>query len=317
MRLSIALRAPTSPFESPSLLYQAITTPHHLLVSCVHKSLVYLRDYTRISPPNVIRVVCVSDTHTFKPSLPLGDVLIHAGDLTNSGSVSDIQEQFDWLAEQPHQYKIAIAGNHDGFFDPKSRLLGDEGKTIDFKDVHYLQHSSITLNFPSKGDRKLVVFGAPQIPACGGDEMAFQYQRNDDAWTGTIPPDVDVLITHTPPKWHLDLPCGMGCDFLLKEVWKIRPQLHVFGHVHDGRGKEVVFWDDAQKAIERLAIRQSIWNLINIHFWLDVVRLILYDTIGIIWTKVWGAEAQKTIMVNSGVVDFHGKLRFPGQTIDI
>lgn len=317
MTLRSVLGAPTSPFQAPSLLWQALTTPVHLFLSYIHVFLVYLRDNNRIAPRNAIRVVCVSDTHTYKPSLPPGDVLIHAGDMTNSGSVSDIQTQFDWLSEQPYQHVIAIAGNHDSFFDPKSRHSEDKGNAIDFKKVRYLQHSSTTLDFPSKDGRKLVLFGAPQIPACGGDEMAFQYQRSDDAWTGTIPADVDVLVTHTPPRWHLDLPCGMGCDFLLTEVWKVKPQLHVFGHVHAGRGKQLVFWDEAQGAAERLMARQKVWNLISISFWLDVVRMVLYDLIGIIWTRIWGAEAQKTIMVNSGVVDFQGKLRFSGQAIDI
>ncbi|CCF46674.1 Ser/Thr protein phosphatase, partial [Colletotrichum higginsianum] len=32
------------------------------------------------------RFVCVSDTHNTAVKLPKGDVLIHAGDLTNQGS---------------------------------------------------------------------------------------------------------------------------------------------------------------------------------------------------------------------------------------
>lgn len=36
------------------------------------------------------RLVCISDTHNCTPKLPKGDVLIHAGDLTNQGSYSEV-----------------------------------------------------------------------------------------------------------------------------------------------------------------------------------------------------------------------------------
>ncbi|MCJ1324873.1 hypothetical protein MMC10_001535 [Thelotrema lepadinum] len=312
-----SLSPPTSPFQAPSLVYQALTTPIHLALSYIHSLLVLLRGSSPPSPRDAIRIVCISDTHTHTPSLPTGDVLIHAGDLTNAGTALDVQAQFDWLAALPYQHVLVIAGNHDSFFDPRSRPADDKGKSIDFKNIHYLQHSKITLDFPSKNDRKLVVFGAPQIPACGGDEMAFQYKREDDAWSGTVPANVDVLITHTPPRWHLDLPIGMGCDYLLKEVWRVRPQLHVFGHVHAGRGKERVFWDKSQKAFERLAARKSIWSLISITFWLDAVRVILHDLIGIIWRRIWGSESEETLMVNSALVDYYGKPRHTAQVVEI
>ena len=311
------LSPPTSPFQAPSIIYQALTTPIHLALSYIHTLLVLLRGSSAPSSRDAVRIVCISDTHTNTPNLPAGDVLIHAGDLTNAGTASDIQAQFDWLAALPFQYIVVIAGNHDSFFDAKSRATADKGKTIDFKNIHYLQHSKITLKFPSKNDRKLVVFGAPQIPACGGDEMAFQYKRADDAWSGTVPSNVDVLVTHTPPRWHLDLPIGMGCDYLLKEVWRVKPQLHVFGHVHAGSGMERVFWDKAQKAFERLAARKSVWSLLSITFWLDAGRVLLHDLIGIIWRRVWGAESEGTLMVNSALVDYNGKLRHMAQVVEI
>lgn len=36
------------------------------------------------------RFVCISDTHNRPVKLPKGDVLIHAGDLTNQGSYSEV-----------------------------------------------------------------------------------------------------------------------------------------------------------------------------------------------------------------------------------
>jgi hypothetical protein len=40
---------------------------------------------------NGIRVVCVSDTHNTQPKLPNGDILLHAGDLTQSGSAEELK----------------------------------------------------------------------------------------------------------------------------------------------------------------------------------------------------------------------------------
>jgi 3',5'-cyclic AMP phosphodiesterase CpdA len=58
-------------------------------------------------------VVCVSDTHNSQAALPDGDVLIHAGYLTQSGSMKELKATVDWLRAQPHPNKIVVAGNHD------------------------------------------------------------------------------------------------------------------------------------------------------------------------------------------------------------
>ncbi|PAV71278.1 hypothetical protein WR25_03069 [Diploscapter pachys] len=71
---------------------------------------------------NKVRFVCISDTHDqladFLPDIPDGDVLIHAGDFTNSGDVSSVIKFNQELGTLPHKHKIVIAGNHElGFED--------------------------------------------------------------------------------------------------------------------------------------------------------------------------------------------------------
>jgi 3',5'-cyclic AMP phosphodiesterase CpdA len=56
------------------------------------------------------RIVCISDTHNTNPAIPAGDVLIHAGDLTNSGSHSELKNAVAWLSRLPFEAKIVIAG---------------------------------------------------------------------------------------------------------------------------------------------------------------------------------------------------------------
>ncbi len=55
-----------------------------------------------------------------------------------------------------------------------------------------------------------------------------------------IPADTHILITHSPPYGILDGRPGtnehQGCPELLEAVTRIRPLLHIFGHVHSGYG---------------------------------------------------------------------------------
>ena len=235
--------------------------------------------------------------------------------------MEEIQAQIDWLDGLDYKYKLAIAGNHDSYFDPRSRYKSDEGKELNWKSVKYLQHSTITLYFPDRGDRSLTVYGAPQIPECGGSEFAFQYKRESDAWTGSIPTDTDILITHTPPKFHLDLPRGMGCEFLLREIWKARPKVHIFGHVHAGSGSEVVFWDESQRSYERISAkggRGVMRDLVALWAWFDVIRIVLYGLLGVLWSKVWGAEEEGTVMINAALMyRGTGKLGNPPQVVEV
>ncbi|MCJ1472693.1 hypothetical protein MMC13_001342 [Lambiella insularis] len=315
---------PASPFDPPSLLYELLTHPFSVFIRTLHRLLRFLRGPAFPAPAHPIRIVCISDTHTQKLALPPGDILIHAGDLTNSGTTTEIQAQINWLASFPHPHKIAIAGNHDSYLDSRSRSTADVDRTLDWKGIHYLQHSSVRLPFPDRGrsGRVLRIHGAPQIPACGGKDFAFQYARGDDAWTETVPADVDVLVTHTPPRWYRDLPRGLGCEMLLREVWRVRPRVHIFGHVHAGRGQERVFWDEGQRAYERLCARRESWVLwggsLGLGWWLDVVRLLVYGMLGVLWTRVWGAEEEGTVMVNAALIDWrNGKIGYEAQVVDI
>ena len=55
-----------------------------------------------------------------------------------------------------------------------------------------------------------------------------------------IPPDTDVLVTHQPPEDILDLSDEIhyGDPFLRQRVMRIRPKLHLFGHIHKAAGVE-------------------------------------------------------------------------------
>lgn len=128
-----------------------------------------------------IRVVCVADTHNHQPELPPGDLLIHAGDLSENGSFDEIQAQLTWLSSQPHQYKIVVSGNHDAllngdFLQKNPERRYGETKTLrdlNWGDIQFLQDSSTTSEFTFDNSstgagspiKSLAIYGSPWTPA--------------------------------------------------------------------------------------------------------------------------------------------------------
>ncbi|KAG0279102.1 hypothetical protein BGZ95_002238, partial [Linnemannia exigua] len=81
-------------------------------------------------------------------------------------------------------------------------------------------------------------------------EWAFNEARGKlkDIWK-LIPEDVDILMTHGPPKYHGDIVSlgkdrHAGCEELLERLKLVRPLYHVFGHIHEGYGISDIKWDE-------------------------------------------------------------------------
>ncbi|PPQ76430.1 hypothetical protein CVT24_013326 [Panaeolus cyanescens] len=246
-------------------------------------------------PPNKIRIVCISDTHNThanQPVLPEGDILIHSGDLTVSGTTTELHNALSWLASQPHKHKIFIAGNHDSCLaDPETvRLISSN-----YPNLTYLCESSE--NVAIRG-RSLLIYGAPYTPKHG--TFLFQYPKiqprlyspeneleSTQIWN-RIPLSVDVLVTHGPPFGHLDL--GMGCYPLLTVIRRVRPKAHIFGHIHASRGMEVVRWDSSTSTYEEICAGRL--------GWMGLLRLVYWKVCSAIWRTV----ASSTFMVNAASV---------------
>jgi predicted phosphodiesterase len=195
-----------------------------------------------------VKVVCISDTHNEQPrSIPHGDILIHAGDLTVNGTVQELQKQLDWLDSLPHKHKIVIAGNHDLMLDPtyflrNPRAAGPtDTKRLCWGSITYLCKSSATLDIRG---RSYCIYGSPMTPKYGN--WAFQYPE-EDVWSNTVPEATDILVTHGPAKGHLDSSPSnpsylQGCAHLQREIWRVKPRVHVCGHIHSARGVEHGNW---------------------------------------------------------------------------
>lgn len=177
-----------------------------------------------------MRIVAIADTHGYHEQLdplPDGDVLIHAGDLTRVGSMEELEGVARWLRAQPHRHKVVVAGNHDFCFErhrvhAEARLGGD---------ITYLQDQEVTLG-------GLRVWGSPWQPEFGG--WAFNLARGPELaqrWAA-IPSGIDVLVTHGPPHGFGDrvFEHRVGCEDLRRALPRIRPVLHLYGHIHEDGG---------------------------------------------------------------------------------
>jgi predicted phosphodiesterase len=255
----------------------------------------------RISSP-AISVVCISDTHNTNPLLPPGDILLHAGDLSQYGLFDEVQKQLDWLNGQLHQHKIVIAGNHDLILDQDfvnshpDRELDRPGKTItDLKwgNIIYLQHQSVTVTVYNQ---QVKIFGSPWTPRCGN--FAFQYKTTTDFWKNTLPDDLDILLVHGPLVLHLD-GGGKGCPHLLTEIWEAQPKLVVYGHIHEGRGEELVAFDKLQLLFEQIQMGR--------HPWRGLLQLMVHNQNHLPKINSEHCNSSKTIhFVNSAVVSGPG-----------
>lgn len=191
-----------------------------------------------------MKLTLISDNHTKQKQLdsflPGGDVLIHAGDFMNSGyDVDDIHDFLSWLDDvSGYDKKIFIAGNHDRYFqDHPEEVLGI---LAEYPNLIYLQDSKFGL-YDIGTDKTTNIYGSPWQPFF--NNWAFNLPRNGaelvEKWA-MIPPNTDILVTHGPSWGHVDQVVGrdyhLGCELLTGYIDKIKPKIHVCGHIHSGYG---------------------------------------------------------------------------------
>ncbi len=103
----------------------------------------------------------------------------------------------------------------------------------------------------------------------------------------------------------------MGCDGLLKELWKVKPTLHVFGHVHWGKGRETVYYDECQKAYESLLARPKtglLGDLGSVDAWVDASTVLLSGLYWVFfkWSFVPGMPVSQHAGILVNAAQMHG-----------
>lgn len=250
------------------------------------------------------RILIISDTHGVKPyaklpndpdtedelsaadvkrvptgyrlPLPEADVVLHCGDLTKSSMPQEYANTFAMLRAIAAPLKLVIAGNHDMALD--ARFWRDEARGDDewpsaarkiieearVDGVQYLTEGTHT--FTLDNGARLRVYASQYTPEYGG--WAFQYPGGHEF---DIPDDVDVAMTHGPPEAVLDY-AGMsgtnaGCEDLFESIYRARPRIHCFGHIHEAWGAYHAQWkadaDDKQPASRKTTIDEDSSRMIK------------------------------------------------------
>jgi hypothetical protein len=234
--------------------------------------------------PGWLRLVMVSDTHNVDLPLslfPTGDLLIHAGDHTQRGLLSELEGAAAWLGSLADRYTygvVSVAGNHDKPLDTET---WPQAAPLSQPDENWNRALMATVRNWFEGPESMRLlqqsgaaiaglrfFGSPYVGLtprrqkmdkdhpCRYEGFGRDPQQLVELYA-EIPEGLDVLITHSPPFGILDAsvqyggvpreaPIAIGSvalrDRLREMSPDVRPRLHVFGHEHDGRG---VHWDEA------------------------------------------------------------------------
>ena len=155
--------------------------------------------------------------------------MLHAGDVSYHGDRREVEDFLQWFGRLPFAFKIFVAGNHDFFFEREKLALI---KKMLPPTVHYLMDEELSVN-------GIKIWGSPYTPKFY--RWAFNKQRGEplaEQWK-KIPADVDILLTHGPVYGILDVTPNeqhAGDKDLLREVLRIKPKVHVCGHIHDSYG---------------------------------------------------------------------------------
>ncbi len=183
-----------------------------------------------------MKIVLISDTHGLHHQLeiPQSDILIHTGDISNKGSLAEIQDFLEWFALQPQAHKIFIAGNHDFYLE---KLSASSLAELIPKNIHYLHNELLEIE-------GLKIWGSPVSPI-PRKRWAFNRLRGEDiqkCWD-LIPSNLDILLVHGPAFGILDQMINkelIGCKNLRQTILQKKPKVFVFGHIHESRGQTTI-----------------------------------------------------------------------------
>ena len=195
-----------------------------------------------------MKILHLSDTHGLHKnlrSLPEADVIVHSGDFTFAGSEEEAYDFMNWFRNLPYEHKVFIAGNHDMCMYGADPIEGLS------PNVHYLNSNSVVID-------GMKFYGIPMfMEDCMDGKL--------DMFIHNIPNDVDILITHMPPKGICDIAdYGKGLehrgDATLAEHLKVlHPTCHLFGHEHDAYGTATI----GNVIYSNACVVDSRYNLIN------------------------------------------------------
>jgi Icc-related predicted phosphoesterase len=174
-------------------------------------------------------VLAISDLHGFLPEIPECDLLLLGGDYCKTRNIEQERrfmkgEFTDWLKGIKARYIVGIAGNHDFILQHDQELA---------KSLPWIYLQDEVLNLEGVG-----IYGTPWTPMFW--DWAFMKREPElkQVFNG-IPYNLDILLSHGPGYRHLDRTnegVHAGSFELWNKVKAVKPDSHVFGHIHEARG---------------------------------------------------------------------------------
>jgi len=193
----------------------------------------------------MIKICHFSDWHGKWVKLPEADLYICTGDmlpnffLRKRGIVNSIFEegQLDWIKNRPFPFRsflgspdapvVVVRGNHD-FINLGPHFGGE------YFEVNLDSHRSVEYCGLKIGGFR----GINPLSGRWCDEFS---QRTRLGMLACLPEDLDVVVSHVPPKGILAW--AWGCEEYAWQVtrWEdgtdTAPKLCCFGHIHESGGK--------------------------------------------------------------------------------
>ena len=174
-------------------------------------------------------IICISDTHDehekLNGILPDGEMIIHAGDISLHGSLTEIQDFLEWFSSLPYRYKIFVAGNHDFALEKTKHLVKMP------KNVIYLENQVVTIE-------NFTIWGSPVTPPFYNWAFMWSLEKRRQLYK-QIPDNCDIIISHGPSFGKVDkvrIGQNVGCPLLRTRVEEIKPKLFICGHIHEAYG---------------------------------------------------------------------------------
>ena len=167
-----------------------------------------------------MNILAFGDVHGLYRNLTLPediDLVIFSGDYSGSSGFLSSLGFVRWFEALPYKDKFLVPGNHD-------------------YDLEYTECKCTAINVGCKFNG-FNVFGSPYTK----EFMGWNYMKEEDELRkmySNFPSDVDILVTHGPPYGILDTVNGehLGSKATLEYVERVKPGIHIFGHIHEGYG---------------------------------------------------------------------------------
>lgn len=186
-----------------------------------------------------MKIAVISDVHNKWKKLQIEecDLLISCGDYSFTGEWDIIKRFHTWLDEQPAKHIISLQGNHEkevekNFEKAKALVAGI------CPAIHFIEEGLIEI----EGIKIWCSAVTPFFHNWAYNRYGHEIQPHWDK----IPLDTDILVTHGPPYGILDTvnyadgtPKSehLGCVRLYEKVLEVKPDLHLFGHIHSAQGE--------------------------------------------------------------------------------